>query len=480
MRRLTLLVVLVLVFALCAYPAKADDAARFEAETMTRSNSKVTVVSDANASAGKALRFTGNGVATKNAVPFSAAATQIEIRARAVKDVYWPKMRVTIDGQILGTMEVTNTSYATLTSPVNLAAGTHNVQISVVGDTSRAERLFVDSVAFSYAPPPPPPPPIAERRIGVGAGTVGPGDTVLGPGDEAQIPSALAASSPEDPLWLRGGNYNLADSLSAPAGTTPRELRGYPNESPVLNKSFDHQDGDAPVTIDGIKLNTPTSPYASIRWYGDNLTVRYTDITNNHSGTTSGENSACILMGASGSGQVAEGAVLEYSRSHDCGRLNPDSTNRGSHGIYNNNSLGAVIRHNIFDGNSERGIQNYPNPVGTEIYGNVVIGNGYGMIFADNARGINAHNNVVQDSTIGMNLNTGNTYQGLAPGIAVVDTCVYTTGQGAPAGVSLDPPVTETGRLVAQANITGSYDGGDITVTDHDCAAKLPADSPFR
>jgi hypothetical protein len=140
---------------LAAALAFGVDAARFEAENMKESSTKVTPVLDkTTSSATGAMRYTGNGTATQNAT-FAAEATRLEVRVRGVQDRYWPQMQVLVDGRVVGSVTVSDPAYAVWSVDVSIPAGSHKVEVKMYNDTARAEKLFVDNVAFTYEPPPP-------------------------------------------------------------------------------------------------------------------------------------------------------------------------------------------------------------------------------------------------------------------------------------------------------------------------------------
>ena len=75
--------------------------------------------------------------------------------------------------------------------------------------------------------------------------------------------------------------------------------------------------------------------------------------------------------------------VIEGNRIHDCGEL-PAANH--DHGIYVGNAAGRSIRDNWIYDNADRGIQLYPDADRTAITGNVIDGNGQGVIFGGERR----------------------------------------------------------------------------------------------
>jgi hypothetical protein len=320
--------------------------------------------------------------------------------------------------------------------------------------------------------------PDQRRKIGFGDSDLSQCTTVLQPGGGLQV--AINAANPGDIICLRAGEYTNSGAINMKSGS-PKQARitikSYPGESATIRAAIEHLDGDAPATLDGLVIDSHGASHASIRWWGDNLTVRYVSVTNRHD---TGSNVSCIHMGASGGGGLAENAILEYSRMHNCGAL-LGSGRKGAHGLYNNNSMGAIIRHNIFDHNSGRGLQNYPNSVNSDEYGNILIENGWNIGFNGNARGVKFHNNVAANPARAWNVKVGaDQYTKMTPGNTVTDNCLFSKGMGAPSGMQLIPPTTGSNNYIGDPKIVGNLETGEITVTNPECTAKLPPDSPYR
>ena len=76
--------------------------------------------------------------------------------------------------------------------------------------------------------------------------------------------------------------------------------------------------------------------------------------------------------------------MIEHNRIHDCGVL--PATNL-DHGIYVAEADHTVIRRNLIYDNADRGVQLYPDADGTVVTGNVIDGNGEGVIFGGDSHG---------------------------------------------------------------------------------------------
>jgi parallel beta-helix repeat protein len=87
--------------------------------------------------------------------------------------------------------------------------------------------------------------------------------------------------------------------------------------------------------------------------------------------------------------------VLEHNRIYDCGQLPP--TNH-QHGIYVGAARDTRIIGNFIYDNADRGIQLYPDAQGTLIRGNIIDGNGEGIIFS--GRGDATSNNTLVERNV--------------------------------------------------------------------------------
>jgi hypothetical protein len=123
----------------------------FEAEGMTRSSSDVVVVNDSTASAGKALRFSGNAYAyTTKTVD---AANGLDIRARGDQCSGAPNMAVSVDGHLVSNLPVSTTSWGSYKVSTSMSAGSHKVTVAFTNDkrvTGVCDRnLRVDKVTVT-------------------------------------------------------------------------------------------------------------------------------------------------------------------------------------------------------------------------------------------------------------------------------------------------------------------------------------------
>lgn len=125
--------------------------------------------------------------------------------------------------------------------------------------------------------------------------------------------------------------------------------------------------------------------------YGDDATFVNNDVTN-------GNTAICFILGTFGhDGNIRVARTrIEGNRIHNCGQL--PRTNMG-HAIYVEHTQDArIVGNEIFD-NVDRGVQLYPNSHGTLVAGNVIDGNGVGVIFGG-LNGESASDNVVRHNLI--------------------------------------------------------------------------------
>lgn len=187
---------------------------------------------------------------------------------------------------------------------------------------------------------------------------------------------------------LRSGTY-AADS-QVKISTPGVRLMSYPGEQATLRtRLWVAREGDgvtvADLALDGRSPSGLPSPTIN----ADDVVLRRDDMTNHHTGI-------CVQIGSAATWGRAHDTLIEASRIHDCGEL--PATNQ-DHGIYVEASDDAVIRDNFIYGNADRGIQLYPDAQGTEVTGNVIDGNGEGVIFSG-ADGTASSNNVVEHNVI--------------------------------------------------------------------------------
>jgi parallel beta-helix repeat protein len=215
--------------------------------------------------------------------------------------------------------------------------------------------------------------------------------SAAGPCDEVASPGPGAAQDLVDSLspgqtgCLRAGLYEGNVKVAKPGITLTR----YAGDKATVRGRFWVAEGADNVTVEGLYLdgtNDNILPSPSIN--ADGATFRRNDVTNyNHS--------ICFSLGHPDWGR-ADNTTIEFNRIHNCGRL--PATNH-DHGIYVTTATNTLIRGNWIYDNADRGIQLYPDAQNTTITGNVIDGNGQGIIFSGDG-GIASNDNLVEGNVI--------------------------------------------------------------------------------
>jgi parallel beta-helix repeat protein len=147
--------------------------------------------------------------------------------------------------------------------------------------------------------------------------------------------------------------------------------------------------GSDDVTISGLNLdgaNPDTLPSPELN--ASRTTLSDDDITNDRTGI-------CLELGSHGWGQAVDDLITR-NRIHGCGEL--PATNY-QHGIYVEWSRRSRIIGNWIYDNADRGIQLYDDAQQTTIAGNVIDGNGEGVIFSGDD-GYASSDNIVTNNVI--------------------------------------------------------------------------------
>ena len=224
--------------------------------------------------------------------------------------------------------------------------------------------------------------------------------------DQVAEPGAGAAQRLVDSVapgqvgCLRGGRYSENVSIrKGGSGDTARvTIRSYPGERAEIYGRLTVNETANFVTVEGLKLNGAAAPACvsgsscailpSPSVSGDDVIFQDNEVTNDHT-------AICFTLG-SGS-QVARRTILRRNRVHDCGRMNPVTNH--DHGIYLSSAEDVQILGNVVYDNSDRGIQLFPAADRTTIRGNVIDGNGQGVIFSGDG-GETSDDNIVENNVI--------------------------------------------------------------------------------
>lgn len=209
-------------------------------------------------------------------------------------------------------------------------------------------------------------------------------ETADGPATVQQLLSRLG---PGEVGCLREGTYAEDDEISI--ATPEVTLASYPGErATIVGRVLVEEQGRG-TRIEGLELdgrNSEALPSPTVNASG--VVIADNDITNRNTGI-------CVHVSDYEGVPIPAGVVIEGNRIHGCGEL--PATNR-HHGIYLDAAREATIRDNLIYDNADRGVQLYPDADGTTVTGNVIDGNGEGLIFGGD-----------EDDSSDDNLVTGNT-----------------------------------------------------------------------
>jgi hypothetical protein len=252
-------------------------------------------------------------------------------------------------------------------------------------------------------------------------------------------------------------------------------LTSYPGQRATLRGRLWITRGADSVTIRNLDLDG-RSPIG----YGVGPVVNAAGTTFDHVDVTNHHTQICFLLGTRGFGR-AERTVIENSRIHGCGRLDPH-TNK-EHGIYVADADGAVIRGNWIYDNADRGVQLYPDARGTHVYGNVIDGNGEGITIAGDGETASSGNliehNVISNSKVRWNVESQWPDGLVGSGNVVRENCLwasnsesyYNQGGGIVTGAALG--FTAAGNLVRQPRFSDAGAGDFRLRAPRACAALL-------
>jgi len=273
---------------------------------------------------------------------------------------------------------------------------------------------------------------------------------------------------------LRAGTYASRQFVIKTPGVT---LTSYPGERATVRGQlrFSYQaDGAVAenMNLDGRNVDGLLGPLI----YADDAVLRGNDITNDHQGI-------CVAVSNYADLPPTRGVLIEDNVIHDCGQL--PSTNH-HHGIYVSHARNTVIRDNLIYGNADRGVQLYPDADDSVVTGNIIDGNGEGVIFGggpDSSSDDNlVANNVITGSNIRWNIQSN--WQGpVGSGNVARDNCVWTerdSYEGTPEGSGIQ----EMSGARAYDNVVANPGYADPRRGDYrmnansPCAGVLSGDPP--
>lgn len=217
---------------------------------------------------------------------------------------------------------------------------------------------------------------------------------------------------------LRGGVYTEADK-ELRVGKAGIELRSVPGERAEIEARIFVPMGSDGVTFRELNLDGSPKTMPSPQINANNTKWIDNDITNNHTGI-------CFNVGHKDWG-IATGTLIQDNRIHDCGRLPRTNID---HGVYVNAARDTKVLDNLIYDNADRGIQLRPDAQDTLIKGNVIDGNGQGVLFGGDyglaAKTTTVTNNVISNSQARWNVESfypeGNP---IGNGNVVENNCLY-------------------------------------------------------
>lgn len=228
----------------------------------------------------------------------------------------------------------------------------------------------------------------------------------------------VAALGSDQTGCFRGGTYSFSVINLREPGST---LTSFPGENATLQGQVRVERPATGATIAGLKLDgrNPTDEFSPLI-YADDVDLADNEITNSHT-------SNCVHVAPYYDDPAPDHVIIEGNTIHDCGRI-PASNH--DHGIYIAASTNLVIRDNTIYNNADRGIQLFPDAQHSHIYGNVIDGNGEGILFSG-YDGISSNNNIVENNLI-TNSNLRHNVESFYPegtpagtGNVVRNNCIY-------------------------------------------------------
>ena len=174
----------------------------------------------------------------------------------------------------------------------------------------------------------------------------------------------LRAGTYAPPPGVDGVTLNKGGTTAAPA-----TLRSAPGEAATVEGRIVLALGAHDLVIAGLRLNgisATNSEASSLTVDADRVSLIGNDIT--------APTRICI---SGGSARQVTGLLIEGNRIHHCGDGAPRA--RQEHGVYLQQTRGAIVRHNVIDHNNTRGLNLYYDADNTIIENNVIDANAEGI-----------------------------------------------------------------------------------------------------
>ncbi|HEU4973477.1 MAG TPA: right-handed parallel beta-helix repeat-containing protein [Baekduia sp.] len=261
---------------------------------------------------------------------------------------------------------------------------------------------------------------------------------------------------------IRAGTYKQDVTVSRSSIT----ITSYPGERATVVGRLYIRQGANSVTVSGLNLdgvNGSGLPSPTVN--GNDDVFVGNDVTNDHT-------VICFNIGSDSGWGRAQRTIIRGNRIHDCGS---GTTNR-DHGIYVVGADDTQILDNVIYNNADRGVQLYPDAQRTVVRGNLIVGNGEGVIFSGEgtmtSRDNLVENNIIADSTIRTNVESW--YPAGTPigtGNVVRHNCLWGGAKGlvdtSAGGFTLDANVTADPKFVNRS-------AGDFRLaSDSPCSSLL-------
>jgi parallel beta-helix repeat protein len=204
----------------------------------------------------------------------------------------------------------------------------------------------------------------------------------------APLQGFVDSLKPGETGCLRAGTYPGGVEFRTPAVT----LRSNPGKKVTIRGG---QVRFSPPAI-GSKLKhlRLVSDQFSPLIYASHVVLSGNEVTNHHT-------DICVLVDRYPGTKAPKKVRIERNRIHDCGLL-PAANH--DHGIYVDEARQTLIRGNLIYDNADRGVQLYPDAQDTRVIGNVIDGNGEGIIFADASDGSRVRGNIISNSLVRHNV----------------------------------------------------------------------------